>query len=240
MAEDAARDNEDPRPLLTLLALSIAVLWTAPWLYAAAARTPRLRAAVERILAVSVAVLVVFNVLPDALRALGLWAIAVAAVGMALPSVLERLFRRAAEQVHWIPLSLAVFGLALHASLDGAAFVGGTASSGSALHVHALPLGIVVHRFFEGLFLWWTLRPRAGVRGAVLALGFVTLFSVVGYFAGDAWFHRVEAATAFGVLQAIVAGSLLHVVVDRHGAGHGHHHGHDPVHAHSHRHEHPH
>jgi hypothetical protein len=103
-----------------------------------------------------------------------------------------------------------------------------------------------VHRFFEGLFVWWTLR-RFSVRVAVGGLAFISVISLLAYFAGDLFFHEMEDALPYGIFQALVAGSLLHLVFDRHGPhdhhgphsahNHGHaHHGHTNDHHHGHDH----
>lgn len=220
-----------------LLLVSIAVLWLAPWLHRLIGRSPTAARWTQRGLVVLVMVLVLGTILPDSIRLVGWWAILLVAVGTLVPSLIERAWHRLAAQVHWIPLVVGIVGLALHASLDGAAFVDPDAHRGHD-HLHALPIAVVVHRFFEGLFLWLFLRPRMGVRVALGGLTLISLFSVLGYWAGDFYFHSLEQATAFGVFQAIVAGSLLHLVMDPHDPGqlhdHAHHggHAHGSVHAH--------
>lgn len=218
---------------MILLSLSIAVLWASPWIYHLLRPHARLHRVVETILLLALASLVLFSTLPDSWRVVGPWSLLLAGIGLLLPSILERSFGQLAERVHWFPLVLGTLGLALHASLDGAAFVDAGHESHLHHHEHALPYAVLVHRFFEGLFVWWTLR-RFSVRVAVGGLTFISVISILGYFAGDLFFHEMEEAVPYGIFQSLVAGSLLHLVFDRHGP---HDHGHDH-HSHEHQHHH--
>lgn len=209
---------------MTLMILSIVLLWMAPLVYSAADRYAHLRRHVERWVMIAIGVVVVFSILPESYYVIGPWALAIAGLGMLLPSLVERLWRRLAERIHWIPLILGTLGLALHASVDGAAFVD---AGHPHEHMHALPYAVLIHRAFEGMFLWFTLRPRFGFKWAAIALGLVSAFTALGYFAGDHYFHSFEADIAFHYFQALVAGSLLHLALDRHDhhdlATHAHH-----------------
>jgi hypothetical protein len=223
---------------MILLSLSIAVLWASPWIYHVLRPHARLHRIVETGLLLALASLVLFSTLPDSWRVIGPWSLLVASIGLALPSILERAFGQLAERVHWFPLVLGTLGLALHASLDGAAFVdAGHEVHQFHHHEHALPYAVLLHRFFEGLFVWWTLR-RFSVKAAVSGLAFISIISLVGYFAGDLFFHELENAVPYGIFQSLVAGSLLHLVFDRHGphehAHHEHAHHKQDHHKHSH------
>jgi len=234
---------------MILLSLSIAVLWASPWIYHLLRPHARLHRVVETALLLALASLVLFSTLPDSWRVVGPWSLLLAGIGLLLPSILERAFGQLAERVHWFPLVLGTMGLALHASLDGAAFVDAGDATHLHHHQHALPYAVLVHRFFEGLFVWWTLR-RFSVRVAVGGLAFISVISLLAYFAGDLFFHEMEDALPYGIFQALVAGSLLHLVFDRHGPhdhahehpdhGHSHDHHQGADHHHSHEHDHGH
>lgn len=221
---------------MPLMILSIVVLWLAPAFYYLANRYGHIHRAIERILLLVLAAVVLISILPESFRIIGWWSIGCAAFGMLVPSLVERAWHGFADTVHWVPLAIGTLGLALHASLDGAAFV---SPDHFHQHHHFLPMAVVVHRFFEGMFIWWMLRPRIGVLWTASILAFVTVFTLIGYFAGDVYFHNLENDLAFGVFQAIVAGSLLHLAFDRHdfskehshGHGHGRKHDHDHVHS---------
>lgn len=217
---------------MSLLLLSIAVLWTAPWIYGQIRRRERVQHLAQRAMVVLICGLVLLSILPESIRLVGWGAVLLVVVGMALPSLVERLWHKLAVTVHWVPLAIGLFGLALHASLDGAAFV--DPEHHGHTHLHALPVAVVFHRFFEGLFIWLFLRPRFGTKVAASALGLISVFSLIGYFAGDYYFHSLEDAAPFGFFQALVAGSLLHLLIDQHDPGsealHGHGHDHDHHH----------
>lgn len=220
-----------------MLLLSIVLLWLAPWVHGLVRRDPRVQKWTHNALIVLVVLLVLGVILPESIRAVGWVAVLLVAAGTLLPSLLERVWHRSAEAVHWFPVLIGLVGLALHASLDGAAFV--DPDHAGHTHMHALPVAVVVHRFFEGLFVWLFLRPKFGVKLAAGALAMISAFSLLGYWAGDHYFHQLEGATAFGYFQALVAGSLLHLVMDPHDhdGAHGHdrhdHHDHDH-HGHAH------
>lgn len=224
---------------MLLLLVSIAMLWVSPWIYGLIKKHPTLQRWTQRFLVVLISLLVLVGILPEAVQSAGWVAVLVVALGMLLPSLIERAWHRLALTVHWVPLFIGLFGLALHASLDGAAFVAPEQSGHQ--HFHALPVAVVMHRFFEGLFIWLFLRPRFGVKVSATALGLISGFSLLGYWAGDLYFHSMENAAPFGLFQALVGGSLLHLVIDQHDPGaeaihgcpeqaehphHHHHHGH--------------
>jgi hypothetical protein len=217
----------------------LAVLWVAPALYALASKRPRLRWVVDKVLPYGVAALVVLDIVPDSFAVVGWWALAVAAFGLLVPTLVERTWRGQAETIHWIPLVVGVVGLALHASLDGASFAASGVGEAEALHL--LPVVVVVHRFFEGLFLWTTLKERGSVRAAVAVLTFDTVFTVSGFVAADVMMAHLEDHAVFALFQALVGGSILHLLVHSHVPGahvHGPGCGHDGGHAHSHTHSH--
>jgi hypothetical protein len=113
-----------------------------------------------------------------------------------------------------ITLPLALLGIALHALLDGVALrAGGVAlRAGSTDALDALALAVVLHRVSDGLGIWWLARPVYGKRVAVLLLATLAVFSFVGFL-----FERTIAAGVsnswFALLQALIAGSLLHVIL---------------------------
>ncbi len=170
---------------------------------------------------ISITLLLVVEVLPDALARGGLLVLGAFTIGLLLPQVLEGLFRHAARTMHLLALSLALLGIALHTLVDGAMLSGE--------HVHALGSGenglavaIVLHRVPVALAVWWLLFPALGLRWALPALLLMAAATLTGFFAG----HSVAAihhlvATAW--LQALTAGMILHAVFNRpHLAAHHH------------------
>jgi len=106
-----------------------------------------------------------------------------------------------------ITLPLALLGIALHALLDGVALAS-RPSDGT----EALALAVVLHRISDGLGIWWLARPAYGRRVAVLLLGTLAAFSVIG-FSFEPTIAAGVSHTWFALLQALIAGSLLHVIL---------------------------
>lgn len=221
---------------MSLLLVSIAMLWFAPLLYHWASRYGRMHRAVERVLLIALAGFVVVGIIPQSFEKARGWTILLALVGMLLPSLAERMWHRLAHKVHWVPLMVGTVGLATHAAIDGMAFIDPFHARSDALSVQ---LVVIVHRFFEGLFIWWALRPKFGWEVAAAVLGFSGSFTFVGYLAGGWWFQGLGTDMGYALFQALVGGSLLHLAIDRHDGRGGHEHGighgsgdHDHEHAH--------
>ena len=64
----------------------------------------------------------------------------------------------------------------------------------------------------DGLGIWWLARPAYGRRTALVLLGTLAAFSVVGFLFGES-IAREASRPGFWLLQAVIAGSLLHVIL---------------------------
>ena len=232
---------------MLMLVLSILMLWAAPLLYRLAHLHRRMSRAMELIILVVLAVLVLWHLLPESVAAAGWLAVVFAALGFILPSVAERAWHAVAHRFHWIPVILGTLGLAIHAAMDGAAIMmevqmelyqlgeqmsfqdPSSASLGSYLqnglhgyvgeqgHNHnALPLAIVLHRLPVGLLIWWALYPKYGALAPSGVLAFISAMTFTGYVYSVDILASLNGATGFGLFQALVAGSLLHLTFDRH------------------------
>ncbi len=194
---------------LILLSATLLALVCGPLLYAAARLRPNLLAFLDGFVLVAISGLVVLEVLPDTLAAGGAWSLGFLVLGALGPSLLEHQLHHA-RQAHVAALMLAIAGLVLHSVGDGTALapqVGGEPHIGLALAiaVHSIPVGLVV---------WWLLYPVFGALLPALAIGAMCAGTVAGYvFAGavSAWL----GAIGWAWLQALVAGSILHVVFGR-------------------------
>ena len=150
--------------------------------------------------------LCVFWVLPHAVSELGVTGLAFAAFGVALPWIGHRLWRSRS----W-SLGVVAVGLVVHVVLDGAVLATQTPDAALAWAVvaHRLPVGFAIvvatHALDRSAFLAWSLSM---VMIVATAFGFL-----VGPAVGP-WL----AADAPAVLEAIVAGLLLHVVFVPHSA----------------------
>ena len=204
---------------MNLLAASIAALALGPLTYRLAGRGNAMVAILDGFVFAAIGGIVLLSVLPETMMHGG-WATAVfAALGFAGPTAVERLFKRAAKHAHVTALALSLVGLSLHALLDGATLASGTVGG------EQLPAAVVVHRFPVGLAIWWLLRPHFGRFVATLVLGLVAAATAGGYAVGPPLVASISSQ-AVAWFQALVAGSLLHVVfyrphLDDHGGGGG-------------------
>jgi len=155
---------------------------------------------------VTIAGLVLFYILPESILYGGLWSILFALIGIFGPTMMERVYHRAAHQTHTAALFLGLAGICLHALVDGTALV--SARQGEDL----LPLAVVLHRLPVGLTIWWLLRPSFGFRTAAGVLILVSLMTLVGFFFGPLLTAGLSSR-GIAWFQALVAGSLFHVVL---------------------------
>ncbi len=209
---------------MSLLVLSIVALALGPGIVALAGARSWVLALVDGFVIVTIGGIALIHILPHALLSCGGWAFVGAAAGLFGPMLFEQ--KRHARHDdplggdaagHRPALALALLGIAMHAFLDGSAFAESGEGHGHdhAAHAHAelLGLAVVLHRIPEGLAIWWLLRPRRG--GAKLAIGALALVgvaTVLGSQLGDELVHGTRAAV-FSFVQAVVAGSLLHVLI---------------------------
>ncbi|MSP26523.1 MAG: hypothetical protein EXR75_15525 [Myxococcales bacterium] len=105
-------------------------------------------------------------------------------------------------------------GPALHDSALGGHALHDTGSTGHAGHGHgeSLGLSVILHRVPVGVTLWWLVRPSYGKRGGVVMVALVSAATTLGYF-GARTFVPSLPIYWLSIFQALVAGSLLHVVL---------------------------
>jgi hypothetical protein len=196
-----------------LLVLSILALFAGPLLYQWLRRGGWVARTMESLVVVVLVLVVVLLLVPETLREAGPWSLVLMAAGYLVPGLLERAIRQAAHTFHVISLLLALFGLGLHALVDGAGLAGSQAESG-----HTLALAIVLHRFGVGLVLWFMVQPVFGRRAALGVLVGVSAATVLGYFLSEPML-AVEGSAGIHLLQALIVGTIIHSLVHR---GHGH------------------
>lgn len=202
---------------MTLLILSILILAAGPLCYRFVARDARLRALLDGFIIISVGGLILLHVLPESVASIGAGALAAAAAGVLLPLLFERFGGLAARGTHILLMAVAWIGLLTHTMLDGLTL---------AAHMHAevsasLAAAIVLHRLPVALLIWWLVRPRYGRRVAAGALAAVGAATLVG-FGVEGHLHELGGnSPVFAYIQAMVAGSLLHVILhnDHHDDG---------------------
>ncbi len=203
--------------LMLLLAVSVIVLALGPLLVAIADRARSMLLWLDGFIMTAVLGLVVVHVVPHCMESIGAVAILITLVGFIGPGLVERYLHRAADQTHYATLLLACVGLLAHAFFDGAALtVGDMETQMGHGHGHgaSLALAVVLHRLPVAITVWWLLRPSFGVVVAAgmlvsLALATVSGFVVAGYVSSMVDNRWVV------LMQALVAGALLHVIVHR-------------------------
>lgn len=189
-------------PLIYVLT-SIVALFIGPLLLRLAAQARGLGAAIDGFVLVALGGLVLLHLLPEALEHAGGWALGAAFLGALLPLLIEGPLAQGARprRVVWV----ALLALAAHALVDGGALAGAERSP-------ALALGVVLHRLPVGLFVWWVVRPLHGRRVAWGALGVVAGATLIGLAIGTS-LHGAAPEAALGAFDALVGGSLLHVML---------------------------
>ena len=195
-----------PTPLLA----SIGALFIGPVLFRFAAGKRAAMSALDGFVLVTIGGLVFLDFLPHSVLIAGRWALVSAGVGLLAPGAAER-FLMQGNGSRWgrVIMGLALLGLILHDFLDGAV-VGGHADPD---HVsgNLLALGVILHRIPVGLAIWGLVRPTRGVAPALGLLGLIIVATMAG-----TWFSAVVfgslAGQGLAMMQALVAGSLLHVV----------------------------
>ena len=195
---------------LTLFTLSLVALALGPVVYGAARVAGHMMAALDGFVFVAITGLVVLHIVPESVALAGWLAVVAVAIGIWLPTLIEHRLRSLARQVHNVTLIFGLMAIAVHAFTDGLAL--GTAAGNNG-HTHMLPMAVVVHRLPVGLTVWFLLRPLYGLRAAIAIIALMALATAAGFFSGGT-IVALESRV-WGLFQALVAGSLLHVVLHR-------------------------
>ena len=138
----------------------------------------------------------------------------VVALGAGLLAVVERLSRTLARYTDDVTIVFAVLGLSVHALLEGSALTAGASP--------AFVLAVVVHRVAVGLLIWWLVAPRHGVRAAGAGVGAILVGTLAGYVVGAGVITDAPFVIDRVLLEAFVAGTLLHVVMHQGREDHRH------------------
>lgn len=193
-----------------LLFLSIFALFLGPITYRLLQRQPGWLDLLDAFIFVTISGLVLFHILPELLHSGGLIVLLLMAIGLLIPSWIEKYFHKVANQAHQTTLFLGVLGLVLHATIDGSALLVEAGDHTAWL----LALGVLLHRFPVGLTVWWLLRPQYGRTLPLVILLGMSLATMGGALFADYSFAHLdgELVTWF---QAFVMGSIMHVVLHR-------------------------
>ncbi|WP_251359775.1 hypothetical protein [Kangiella sp. TOML190] len=191
---------------------------------------------------ISIGGILLLDIFPALWQQIGWQLLPFALLGFWGPSLIESSFRKAADKAHKLALALGILGLALHSILDGLAII-------EDQHNAMVPYAVVLHRLVVGLSIWWLVEPIWGKFRTYSVFALLILATLIGYGFGSGIFfdsvnlepHKVSNAVWLDYFQALIAGTLLHVIIHRpHIDEDGHHHDHshalehDPSHKHSH------
>lgn len=199
---------------LIVLGISIVALFLGPMIHRILKNNKNFLKIVDGFTLVVVVELALVHLIPHAIEHSGWLAMGMALLGLMLPSWLEkRLHSTMAKKAHILALLLAMLGLCLHSFTDGMALVLPQLSDSGKNSF--LPLAVILHRFPVGLSIWWLLRPAYGSIKALMMLTAMSLITAAGFFSGG---HLVPVLdhSAIGLFEALVAGSLMHVIFHRH------------------------
>lgn len=189
--------------------VSVALLGLGPLVAWAARHVRGLLDAMDAFVLVAVGGLVLADVLPDTWERGGWPTMVLVLAGFAGPAWLEKRLHGAARKVHTATLAVGVAGLALHAGLDGVV-LGQQQSAGTA----ALATAVLLHRLPEGLTIWWLLAPHFGACVAVAVLAAEAMATAAGLGLAST-LGGLHESTGLAWVEALVSGSLLHVLVHR-------------------------
>ena len=204
---------------MLLLSITIVSLYVGVLLYPLTLDRPLLARVLDWFVAISVGTLVVALLLPEVWADLRMWGLVLCVVAFAVPTLFES-WSHGGGAGHRMAVFFVMGGLVLHAVLDGGALIlsGERSTLAWAVLLHRLPIGLVI-----GCMLY---RPGR-LAPALTAATVMAIATGVGFALGDAFLTQISES-AHACFEAIVAGTLLHVVV---------------AHPHSHRHgseDHPH
>jgi len=223
LANLSRHESDRPRGPLGFLIAALVATAAGPLLYRLLHERPGLTRLVDGFVYVAVPLLVAWQILPMVWERRSVLPLVALAAGLLLPMWAGRASQPLRQGTDALTLVVVLSGLLLHALFDGAA-LGPLGAGQSAV---AFGLAIVLHRTVEGLVVWWLLQPSRGASAALLGVSAVLALTALGFALGRELLGAADGTTAT-VYQALVAGSLLHVIF------------HQGRHAHTHASEHSH
>jgi hypothetical protein len=197
---------------VSFLIISLLALALGPVLYRLAGAARPTLSGLDGFTLVTISGLVVVHIIPHAVSEAGAPALVLALLGFLGPGLLERHLHRAARQTHMATVVLALAGLLVHSFLDGVALT--VPIDPREGEVSLLAIAVVLHQLPVGITLWWLLGSSFGAGVATVTLVANATATALGFALGDASQAALDAQW-LSVVQALVAGSLLHVVLHR-------------------------
>jgi len=204
-----------------LLGLSFLALALGPMLVWLAHRHAWSSVGLDAFCVVTISGFALLHLLPECAELGGWLVLPLALAGFLLPTLAERTLQHGHPGMRRIVLILALLGMAAHDTLDGLFL-----ADGSHLHVHpngtthpdshqVTAWAVILHRIPEGIGIWWIVPRTLGFRAAVLVTIVTVGATIFGYFLGENVLTETSQR-GLALLQALLAGSLLHVVFHAH------------------------
>lgn len=190
--------------------LSIVSLLIGPLLYQKVKNQNYLLKFIDGFVFVSISGLLLQHLIPHIYEEAEVSILVLLAIGFLGPNVFEKVLHKAAKSVHTISLLVAILGVLLHTLFDGAAL----SILINSVEGKNIALAIILHRLPVGLTIWWLVTPAYGKRTALSILVLMIVFTAIGFF-GFNFFENFTESEYIHMLEAFVAGTLLHVVFFR-------------------------
>jgi zinc transporter ZupT len=206
------------RGALGYLIAAIVATAGGPLLYGLLHERPSLTRYVDLFVYVAVPLLVVWQIVPSAWESRSLVPLLALGAGFLVPLWIGRASETLAHGTDAVTLLVGLGGLLLHALFEGA----GLAPLAQGRSAPAFGSAVVLHRLVEGLVVWWILRPSRGVWAAVGGVAAVVLVTVIGFGLGRELLGGQTSGSAVETFEALVAGSLLHVILHQGRRAHTH------------------
>lgn len=206
------------RPPVQFLLLSFLALALGPFLVMLARKHAWSSIAVDSFCVLTITGFALLHILPECVEQAGWYALPLALVGFLAPVLAERgLHPGNPRQLRMLVLVLALLGMAAHDILDGMGLALG-GEGGHEGHDHGgevLAWAVILHRVPAGIGIWWIVPRTLGRTAAIWILAISVPATSFGYFVGTGAVHGFSTA-GLAMLQALLAGSLLHVVLHAH------------------------
>ncbi|MBM4060915.1 MAG: hypothetical protein FJ265_07440 [Planctomycetes bacterium] len=205
---------------MLLLGLGLLALGLGPVLVWLAGRHAWSAVLLDAFCLLTVSGFALLHLLPECAAQGGWLVLPLALLGFLLPTLAERTLEHGHRGMRRLVLVLALLGMAAHDALDGLFLAEGSNPELDAAHGHEhahelTAWAIILHRIPEGIGIWWIVPRTLGIGAAVLVTIVSVGATVFGYFLGG---HVLTETSQRGLalLQALLAGSLLHVVLHAH------------------------
>jgi uncharacterized protein len=203
-----------------LLLLSFAALALGPPLVVFARRHAWSTVAVDSFCVLAISGFALLHILPECAEDAGWLALPLCLLGFVAPTLAERGLQGDSRHLRRVVLVLALLGMAAHDTLDGLALSLGSDGAGAASLAgpragSVLAWAVILHRVPVGIGIWWIIPRTLGRTAALLVLGVIVVATVFGFVMGNAVLGETSKQ-GLAMLQALLAGSLLHVVLHGH------------------------